>query len=149
MSRSATRAGAALALLVISLGGCRSKQVWSGAQYSLDGSSMRLAAEEPTCGCLALTNKSKNEVRLLGNFRSITTGEARLFAGEKLRFKFDWCSSNLDDVYELRAYDVSGQPLKLRDVIKVDGLDPWRACDKAACDYGALLMNLGETTRGD
>ena len=147
MSRSALRAAAPLTLLLCFAAGCRSKEVWSGAEFSLDGSSMRLAADEPACGCLALTNRSSAEVRLLGSFRSITTGEARLFPGEKLRFKFDWCSPQLEDVYELRAYDAGGRPLKLRDAVHVDGLDPWRPCDKAACDYGPLLMNLGETTR--
>src|SRR5262245_4160230 len=67
---------------------CRAHVIWSGAEFQPDGT-LRLAAEEPFCGCLRITNSSQESVHLRSRFANTTVGEATLAPGEQLAVKFD------------------------------------------------------------
>ncbi|MDE3155373.1 MAG: hypothetical protein KGN76_09740 [Acidobacteriota bacterium] len=141
-------AACALALgVAAALAGCRRQTVWSGIQMDPDAGTMKLAAEEPLCGCTTVANVTKDKLRLRSEFRGSTVGSATLEPGERLRFRFDWAGPENDDVYVLQGTDAQGHPVNLSQALRVEERPRWQDCNQIGCTYGTLQMNLGETAR--
>jgi hypothetical protein len=60
-------------LVALLAAGCRYETIWSGAVHDSKGQYIRLAADEPLCGCLRLRNLSGQDILL----RSLLKGEER------------------------------------------------------------------------
>ena len=140
--------GAAVALCLAGvLAGCRRQVVWSGIAMEPATGTIKLAAQEPNCGCTTIANTSGQVIRLRATFRDSTIGSTSLQPGQRLRFRFDWAGPANDDVYVLHGTTENGQPVDLTKAIRVEENPRWEDCSSASCTYGALMMNLGETGR--
>lgn len=124
------------------LQGCRAVGLWSGSEINADGS-LRVAAEEPACGCLTLTNRTNGEVYLRSLHRGSSLGGAALAAGSTRVFKFDWAGQENDEVYDIEATDKGGQRIQLREGV-VDHETRPMDCERTQCVYGTLLMNVAQ-----
>ena len=143
------------ALLVIALcwlpAGCRREVVWSGAAFSKSGDTLRLASEEPFCGCLDLVNISHEPVYIrsrvtLGenDWKPIERGGEVMAPGQELKERFDWAGLDARDVFLLDAWSADGKPLRIRDVIRMNGYGwPFEPCDISKCKVGKLFLNTG------
>lgn len=140
-------AGVLAVCVAAALTGCRRQTIWSGIQLQPDTGTMKLAAQEPLCGCTTIANRSQETLRLRAEFRGSTIGSATLKPGERLRFRFDWAGPENDDVYILQGTDAQGKHVDLGHVLRVEERPRWQDCNDIGCTYGTLLMNLGETSR--
>ncbi len=138
-----------VSVVVISLllAGCRYETVWSGADYDASGKYLRVAADEPFCGCLQIVNVAKFPVtiRSLAQ-RRIERGRVTLQPGEVIKEKFDWSGPDGDDYFILDAFTVDNpaKAVLIRDVIRrVDIGWPFQPCELVKCDFGPLYMNTG------
>ncbi len=147
---AARRAAGMIAVAAISLflASCRYQTVWSGAEYDDSGKSLRVAADEPFCGCLQLVNVAKFPVIIrCRTERTIERGRVTLQPDEILKEKFDWSGPDGDDVFLLDAFtaDNPPKPVNIRDVVRrLDIGWPFRPCDLTKCEFGKLYMNSGE-----
>jgi hypothetical protein len=82
---------------------CRSREIWAGQEF-LDGR-LRLAAQDPYCGCLTIRNQYAQELTLTSRFHGVKLGERKLNKGEVLSFRYDWAAEESEDVYEIEAKD--------------------------------------------
>jgi hypothetical protein len=124
----------------------RARVIWSGAELQEDGA-LKLAAEEPFCGCLTITNISGNELRLRSMFDQTTVGRMTLKPDERATFRFDWAGPGNDDVYHIDGLGADGARIDLNTAIRIDERSGWLECRSAPCQYGDLLLNMGETTQ--
>ncbi len=145
--RWSVAAGVLVVCAAVLAGGCRRQTIWSGIQAQPSNGTLKLAAQEPLCGCTTVANRSKEELRLRAEFRGSTIGSATLKPGQRLRFRFDWAGPENDDVYVLEGMDADGRPVDLTQVLRVEEKPRWQDCADTGCTYGTLLMNLGETSR--
>jgi hypothetical protein len=133
------------------LNSCRKEEVWSGAEYNVTGSILRLASDEPFCGCLEAENVSTQPIVLeckvhLDEDRMglVERGRITLRPGQGIQERFDWVGPAADDVYLLNAMAPNGNPLKIREVIRMNGYGwPFKPCDTHECKLGPLHMNTG------
>jgi hypothetical protein len=119
------------------LAGCRRQAVWSGAAYNAKGDVLRLAADEPFCGCLDAKNTSnapiviRSRVKLEGDQSELAErGRCVVRAGREIREPFDWAGPKAEDVYELDALTLDDKPLIIKDVLSVNGYGwPFTSCE--------------------
>ncbi len=123
---------------------CRYETIWSGVEFQDDGR-LKLAAEDPLCGCLTIANISGKDLALLSRFHGTRMGSTVLKAGAKLSFRFDWAGQENDDVYTIAATDSQGNEVNLKTAIRIEDKSNWQSCDPAPCPYGDLLLNMGES----
>src|SRR5262249_47397991 len=135
----------ALAAAIALSSACRARVIWTGVELQSDGS-LKLAAEEPYCGCVTISNISGKELRLRSRFQQTTVGRATLKPAEHLTFRFDWAGPSNDDVYHIDGSGADGATVDLKTAIRIDERSGWLDCPSAPCPYGDLLMNMGETT---
>jgi hypothetical protein len=144
------RSRRALVLLLVcgglAAGSCRYQTIWAGVEFQ-DNGRLKLAAEDPLCGCLTIVNVAGKDLALRSRYHGTTMGSTTLKAGEKLNFRFDWAGQENDDVYILEATDAQGNEVNLKTAIRIDDKSNWLACSTATCPYGDLLLNMGETGR--
>ena len=124
----------------------RFQTIWAGVEFQKDGR-LKLAAEDPLCACLSIGNVSGKDLNLRSRFRGTTVGSTKLKVGEKLSFRFDWAGPENDDVYLIEATDAQGNEVDLSTAIRVEENVRWVTCSSAMCEYGDLLLNIGETGR--
>ena len=137
----------AVVLLASLATACRYQEVWSGVEQLEDGT-IRISSEEPLCGCAALTNTSKGTVLVRATYRGVARGMARIAPGATVRFAFDWGGHEIEDVYILDGFREDGMRVPLRDVVRLDGPDPWMGCDSLSCPFGELALNVALTQVG-
>ena len=125
---------------------CRYQTIWSGVEFQDDGR-LKLAAEDPLCGCLTIVNVSGKDLALRSRFHGTTMGNTTLKAGAKLGFRFDWAGQENDDVYTIEGTDANGIEVNLKTAIRIEDRSSWQTCEPAPCWYGDLLLNMGETGR--
>jgi hypothetical protein len=133
-------------LAVALIAACRYEEIWVGAAY-LDDGTLQLAAQEPMCGCVTVTNTSGQELHLRSNFRGTTLGTATLAAKASLRFGFDWAGHMTDDVYVVDGWFTNGTPVRLQDTTTLRGPEPWEDCGSLSCPWGDLLLNYANVGR--
>jgi hypothetical protein len=144
---------------------CRSREIWAGQEF-LAGR-LRLAAQEPYCGCMTIRSQHDQQLTLTSYFHGMQLGETKLNKGDVLAFRYDWAGPENDDVYEIEAKD-GNQKLNLQDqkVITIEdgacgtrsraagaqtppNAAPrcyWWPCDSeklTKCPYGDLVLDLG------
>lgn len=146
MTQSMAKTRTAFVLLIVAaallLPGCRARGLWSGAEISADGS-LRVAAEEPACGCLTLTNRTEREIYLRSLHRGSSLGGAALGAGKTRVFKFDWAGLETSDVYDIEATNEKGERVQMRERV-VDYQTHSIDCERTQCVYGTLMMNVAQ-----
>ncbi len=136
-------------LAVVMLAGCRYQTVWSGAEYDHSGQNIRLAADEPLCGCLVLKNVADRDLMLRSMLHGNELGSQVLPRSTTLTVRFDWAGPNGQDIYRLEGFDSQGQRVNLHELTTIeDNGWPWRVCtSESMCPLGTLAMNLGENGR--
>lgn len=128
--------------------GCRYETVWSGAVHDSKGQDIRLAADEPLCGCLRLRNLSGQDILLRSLLKGEELGQHRLAAGAVADIRFDWAGPLGSDIYNLEGWNAQGGRVPLEGAVEIDDNGwPWRVCGQASCAYGTLMMNAGEQRR--
>lgn len=141
-----------MALLAVAmLVGCRRQRVWSGAEFSYKGDLLRLASDEPFCGCLDAVNVANKSIVIRAKVRLaedkselVERGRRTVQPGEEVRERFDWSGPDADDVYVLDAMTTDGKPINIRQAIRLNGYGwPFTPCDTHECKRGALFMNTG------
>jgi hypothetical protein len=135
---------AAIALLLTA--GCRIERLWSGIQVQLDGR-VKLASEQPRCGCLAVSNTTDSVLRLQSIQGGQLLGEATLKPKEISSFRFDWAGTSANAFYLVSVFSPDGRSLDARKTLSIDTHPVWTFCDEALCEYGSLMMNLGDHGR--
>jgi hypothetical protein len=131
---------AAILVLSVMASGCRFERIWNGLEPQPDGT-LRLAAEEPLCGCLSMVNAYKSDVRLQAKRRGTVVGSTTLRPSERARFRFDWGGPEIGDHYEIAISTLDGQPLRVEDALEVEERPRWVECETASCEFGALHMS--------
>jgi hypothetical protein len=124
-------------------GACRATPIWSGVEFLPNGH-LKLAAEEPSCGCLSIANQIGKDLALRSSFHGTTVGQATLKATDTLEFRFDWAGSANDDFYEIRAVDGAGAEVNMKTAVRIDYKTSWIKCSTAKCPYGDLALDLGQ-----
>ncbi len=144
-----------MALVVIALCwlpiSCRRDEVWFGADYDSSGKTLKIASEEPFCGCLDMVNVSSQPIYIRSNvlleenrWHPVERGGVVLAAGQQLNERVDWAGSNSRDIFTLDAWSAKGQQLHIRDVIRMNGFGwPFEPCELTKCKVGRLYMNTG------
>lgn len=128
--------------------GCRYETIWSGAVHDSSGQYIRLAADEPLCGCLRLRNLSSQDILLRSLLKGEELGQQRFAAGAVADIRFDWAGPLGSDVYRLEGWNAQGARVPLGGAVEIeDNGWPWRVCGQASCSYGTLMMNAGEQRR--
>ena len=134
------------------LSGCRYETIWTGAELSDSGSRLKLAAAEPLCGCLQISNTSSQPIFLRSQILDSPLGTLTLQPHEHAKVQFDWGGPKEQQVYEIDFWTRNGQPLKAQDVIHIDDTGwPWHACDGSvhaegddkSCVDGSLKLQHG------
>jgi hypothetical protein len=134
---------------VVMLSACRYQTVWSGAEFIDAGQNIRLAADEPLCGCLILKNLSDRDIMLRATLHDWELGTQVLPRATTTTVRFDWAGPNGYDIYEIEGFDSAGQRVNLHDHTMIqDNGWPWRVCStESICPLGTLMMNMGENGR--
>jgi hypothetical protein len=126
--------------LALVTAGCRARRIWTGVEFQPDGK-LRVAAEEPMCGCLSVVNAGNDEVRLRATQRMESIGQAVLKPAARLRYRFDWGGPQNDDSYEIVVTTPDGRPLDADKALEVEERPRWVECEAAACEVGDLHMD--------
>jgi len=132
-----------MALLAV---GCRTERLWSGIDVQLDGR-IKLASEQPRCGCLSVVNTTNGVLKLQSVQGGQLLGEAMLRPKEPGSFRFDWAGTAANASYLVTASTLEGRSLDARKALLVETHPVWTFCDEAMCEYGGLMMNLGDRGR--
>ena len=137
-----------LTMLIVLVVACfRYEKIWSGAEFdSTGGKTLRLASDEPFCGCIDLSNRSSDAILLRSRVGELERGHALLEAGEKKIYKFDWAGPDYNDVFTIDVFTASKPHTRLEaeDVLTVNSYTwPFHQCDDTRCDWEELLMNTG------
>lgn len=122
----------------------RSSQLWSGVEFQSDGT-VKLAAEEPLCGCLSVMNVSEADVWLHARLDGREIGNATLKPNERQQFRFDGAGAAVSQAYVLEATSPQGLHLDGRKVLQLDSRPRFAECDGTACEALGLMMNAAET----
>jgi hypothetical protein len=137
-----------LAVFVAAFSACRYQTIWSGGEFDQTGDIIRLAADEPLCGCLVLKNLSDRDILLRASLHGNELGLQVLPRSSTATARFDWAGPNGEDIYHLEGFDAAGTRVKLAAAVEIiDNGWPWRVCGEATCQYGTLMMNAGENRR--
>lgn len=148
MNRASIRVPLLVTIAILAIVSCfRYEKVWSGAEFdSSGGMSLRLAADEPFCGCIDLSNKSDQAVLVRSRIGSLERGHALIPAGENAVYKFDWAGPEFTDVFVIEAFTAEQprQKLPAKSVLRINSYTwPFHQCDATRCEWGPLLMNTG------
>jgi len=135
-----------LASGMLALTACRSQTIWSGVEFQQDGR-LKLASQEPLCGCLTIVNVAGKDLALRSRLHGSTLGSTTLKAGAQLGFRFDWAGPENSDFYLIEATDAGGSEVNLKTAIRIEDKSGWVTCSSAACPYGELMLDMGETGR--
>ncbi len=131
----------ALAVSALGLAACRAHSIWIGVAFDEEGR-IKVAAEEPHCGCVTFASRASQPVTLRATFHGSTVGRAVLGPGERLRVRFDWAGSEDSDFYLVDG-TVDGRPIRLSTDVRIEEPDGSRPCNATSCAYGDLKMDLG------
>jgi hypothetical protein len=132
--------------------GCRYEGIWTGAEFSEEGQVIAAAAAEPLCGCMYVTNISRQPVHLRSEMENQLLGTLNLAPGQQTIFQFDWGGVRQEEVFRIETWSAAGQQLRAQDVLRIDDNGwPWHACDlreartdqETACQDGSLKMETG------
>lgn len=126
-------------VLSCALAACRSEGLWSGAAFRSDGS-LQVAAEEPVCGCLTLTNRTAQRVFIRSQLRGSTSGGAAINPQQARRFRFDWAGPRPEDYYIIDASDEQGNDVDMASVFDMEARPV--DCESPTCIYDTLLLNV-------
>jgi len=132
--------------MIVAAAGCQTERLWSGIEVQVDGR-IKLASEQPRCGCLALVNTTDGALRLQTVQGGQLLGEATLKPKEASSFRFDWAGTAKNASYLLSVSTPEGQSLDARKVLRIETHPVWTFCDESLCQYGSLMMNVGERGR--
>lgn len=144
-------ASAPLAFMMVTgtvlMAGCgRSSQLWSGVEIQGDGT-VKLAAEEPLCGCLSVMNVSEADVWLHARLNGREIGNATLKPNDRQQYRFDWAGAATGQAYIIEVTSPSPERLHLdaRQVLKLDERPRFAECEGTACETAELMMNAAES----
>jgi len=126
--------------------GCRQERLWSGIQVQLDGR-IKLASEQPRCGCLTVGNTTDGVLRLESVQGGQLLGDATLKPKEISSFRFDWAGTSANASYMISVSTPEGRSLDARKTLSIETHPVWTFCDETLCEYGSLMMNLGDRGR--
>ena len=126
--------------------GCRQERLWSGIQVQLDGR-IKLASEQPRCGCLTVGNTTDGVLRLESVQGGQLLGDATLKPKEISSFRFDWAGTSANASYMISVSTPEGRSLDARKTLSIETHPAWTFCDETLCEYGSLMMNLGDRGR--
>jgi hypothetical protein len=145
----ARRPRAVMALLAIAasvaLTGCRAHEIWAGAAFDEDSGQLKVASEEPLCGCLRLSNLQKQDLRLRATLHDTTIGETTIPAGQSLEFRYDWAGHSEDDIYYISATLPDGTRPPIAEALRIDEKSRFESCSTIRCQFGDLMLNVGVT----
>jgi len=140
-----SRAAAVGLFCAVALLGCRRQTIWAGAEFSrANGGQLRLAAQQPLCGCMTLVNQSPRDLLLRSTLHGSAIGGATIKAGDRLRFRFDWAGPANDDYYLLEGTE-NGEPVDLSTVVRLAETSRWQPCSTIDCAYGTLHLDIAES----
>jgi hypothetical protein len=126
--------------------------MWTGVEFEHQGRTLRMASDEPLCGCLRFTNISGQTVHIRSTMQGRMLGALDLEAGKSTSANFDWAGPSGEDSFHLDTWDVAGHQLHAQDVLRVDDTGwPWFPCvgrlpghvDPPACPIGPLRLTTG------
>lgn len=134
---------------------CGYDEMWDGVEYEHDGLTLTMAATEPLCGCLRISNKSSAPIYI----RSFVStgrelGNLTLAPGEMTAAHFDWAGASGNTYFILETWNDQGQQLKAQDVLTINETGfPWKPCvgsipgqePPEECPLGPLKLNTGRT----
>jgi hypothetical protein len=131
---------------------CRYEGIWTGAAFVEEGLVIQAAASEPLCGCMVVTNVSRQPVHLRSEMEGQLLGSLNMQAGEQASFQFDWGGVREEEVFRIETWSTQGEQIRAQDVLRIDDNGwPWHACDLAtartdhetACQDGPLKLETG------
>jgi hypothetical protein len=138
--------GAALFfLLALSCG--RYRTPFTGAEFTSDGTILRIAAEAGRCGCITLTNRYSQRLRVRSTAVEVLTGDVYLAPGEQIVAKFDWAGPSAEQEYHITTFAMNRARIDAEDALRVDYVSAWRSCIDNACDWGPLNMHMAHHVR--
>nr|QEO74264.1 hypothetical protein [uncultured bacterium] len=150
LRRSSVLFGIIAASLVLST--CRYDTVWTGVAFDGSGETLRLSAAEPLCGCLQITNISKDMVHVRSRVGDRPLGSLNLEPNTFTRVHFDWGGPMGGDVFILDTWLKDGKQVDAEKVLRVDESGwPWQPCvghlqgqpAPPKCEEGPLKLNTG------
>jgi hypothetical protein len=121
----------------------RSSEIWSGVEFQKDGT-LKLAAEEPFCGCLSVLNTGDTEVMLRATLNGVRVGQAALGPHNRGQYRFDWAGPEAGDAYVIEVTGSDGNHLDARKTLQVDDRPRFVECEATACEDGELSMNAAQ-----
>lgn len=133
---------AAVLVLLVSLGGCRLTEVWSGVRETRDGYTLQLVAKTSLCSCVVFDNPTDQPVLLEAEIGDAETGHVVVPPKASIYQRFDWAGSRPTDYYSVRAWTAQGSQVPFRSHMRYL-ISPWEDCDQAACKYEPMMMNVG------
>jgi hypothetical protein len=131
---------------------CRYEGIWTGAAFDAEGLIIEAAAAEPLCGCMFVTNTSRQPVHLRSEMAGQMLGSLNVQPGEQVNFQFDWGGVHKEEVFHIETWSAGGEQLRAQDVLRIDDNGwPWHACDiptartdhETACQDGPLKLETG------
>jgi hypothetical protein len=133
-----------VSLLAVAMTNCHNREEnWSGAEAIERGMILKVAATEPQCACLTLTNKSAVPITLRTRFKdTYFLGLMTLQPHATTVALFDWAGEQNDDVYHILAYGPDGKPVKIADDVQF-AHSGFAECSRMSCEIGPLKMNAG------
>ena len=131
---------------------CRYDTIWTGVQFDSSGQTIELSSAEPLCGCLQITNISKNDVHIRSTLVGRELGSMNLPAGHTARIHFDWGGPSGAETFVLDTWTHDGHRVKAQDVLRIDNTGwPWQPCighlpgkpEPPKCEVGPLKLETG------
>ncbi|HJN44681.1 MAG: hypothetical protein QGI10_04165 [Vicinamibacterales bacterium] len=122
--------------------------IWAGAEVNVEKNWIEVAAPEPDCGCLTLTNRADDPLEARASFFGKRRGSELLQPGGRTRVRFDWAGPLAEDRYQIQAYDSNGMRQPIEQLQLPEESPVFRSCDDLACDYGDMGLNQGVASVG-
>jgi hypothetical protein len=141
-------------VLCVTIVACSYDVMWTGVDFDKSGETLRVAATEPLCGCLQVTNTSSAPLRIRSIMGTHFLGVLDLPPGQSTSAHYDWAGAQGTDTYILEMWDEHGKQLKARDVIRIDDTGwPYQPCighlpgrePPRVCAIGALKLTTGRS----
>jgi hypothetical protein len=139
-----------VSLLLVSA--CSYDEMWDGVEYEQDGLTLTMAATEPLCGCLRITNKSSFRIHLRSAIANRELGNLDLDPGQSTAAHFDWGGVGGMQYFIIDVWNEKGEQIKASDVLQINDTGyPWQPCvgripgqpAPQECPIGPLKMNTG------
>lgn len=140
-----------LVVITLHIAACGYDTMWTGVEFDDEGD-LRLATTEPLCGCLRITNISKEPVHLRSYNDDRVLGQMDMVPGQSSSISFDWGGPRGTEVFYLEAWDYKGNFIRADSVLRVDDSGwPWRPCvgkipgqpPPPICEIGPLKLSTG------